>query len=123
MSSMDPTRVDSSILSETMRRTSLQPFRLHQLLNTKSSSLTRQITQQTMYNSSYGRLLRNLVATADLSSPATSKTESSNHSTPGARVLIFPPIEKTDQDLRSNSSNASRESWLRKTLNLITRSW
>ena len=43
-----------------------------------------------MYNSSYGRLLRSLVATADSSLPATTKTKFSNHFIPdvhGCRVL------------------------------------
>ena len=33
-------------------------------------------TQPTMYNSSYGRILRHFITTADSSSPATTKTES-----------------------------------------------
>ena len=107
MSSMDPMKDDSLIPSETLRRTSLAPFRFHQLQNTKSSSLMRQITQPMMYNSSYGRLLRSLVVTADSSLPATSKTKSSNHSTPGARVLIFPPIPKANQNLPQHSSTVS----------------
>ena len=53
MSSMDPMKDGSWILSETMRKISLRPSRFHQLQNTKSSSLMRQITQPTMYNSSY----------------------------------------------------------------------
>jgi hypothetical protein len=76
MSSMDPMKDDSWILSETLRKTSLRPSHFLQLQNTKSSSLMRQITQPTMYNSSYGRLLRSLVATADSSLPAISKTKS-----------------------------------------------
>ena len=73
MSSMDPMKDDSWILSETMRKTSLRPSRLQQLQNTKSSSLMRQITHPMMFNSSYGRLLRSLLATADSSSPVTTK--------------------------------------------------
>jgi DNA polymerase III delta prime subunit len=52
MSSTDPTKVDSSILSETMRKTSLRPSHFRQMLNTKSSLLTKQITRATMFNSS-----------------------------------------------------------------------
>ena len=109
--------------AETLRRTSLAPFRFRQLQNTKSSSLMRLTTQPMMYNSSYGRLLRSLVATADSSSPATSKTKSSNHSTHDARVLIFPPIQKTNLNLQQSSSSVSKKSWVQKVLNMITRSW
>ena len=96
---------------------------LRQLQNTKSSSLMRQITQPMMYNSSYGRLLRSLVATADSSSPATSKTKSSNPSTPDAPVLIFQPIPKTNPNSQHSSSNDSKKSWVQRVLNMITRSW
>ena len=75
MSSTDPMKDDSLILSETMRRISLRPSRFHQLQNTKSSSLMKQITQPMMYNSSYGRLLRSFMVTADSSSPATTKID------------------------------------------------
>ena len=123
MSSMDPMKDGSWILSETMRKISLRPSRFHQLQNTKSSSLMRQITQPTMYNSSYGLLLRSLAQTVDSSSPVTTKTVWSSHSTPAARVLIFPPIVKTDQNLQHNSSPVSKKSWVQKVLNMITRSW
>ena len=82
MSLTDPTRDDSWTLSGIMRRTSLRPYRFRQLLNTKSSSLMRQITRPQMYNSPYGHLLRNLLVIADSSSPATTKTKSSVPSTP-----------------------------------------
>ena len=55
------------------------------LASTKSSLLTSSITQPMMYNSSYGRSLRNLIATADSSSPVITKTKLSNLSTPDAR--------------------------------------
>ena len=51
MSSTDPMKDDSWILSETLRKTSLQPYHFRQLQSTKSSSLMRQITQQTTFNS------------------------------------------------------------------------
>ena len=123
MSSMDPMKDDSWILSETLRKTSLRPSRFKQLANTKSSSLTRQITQPMMYNSSYGRLLRSLVATADSSSPAISKTKSSIPSTPDVPVLIFQPIPKTNPNSQHSSSSDSKKSWVQKVLNMITRSW
>ena len=104
MSSMDPMKGGSWILSETMRRTSLRPSRLRQLLNTKSSSLMRQITQPTMYNSSYGHLLRNLVATADLSSLVTTKTKLSNPSIPVAPLWSFPLQESKNQELQQSFS-------------------
>ena len=122
MSSTDPMRDDSWILSETLRKTSLRPSHFLQLQNTKSSSLMRQITQPTMFNSSYGRLLRSLVATADSSSPATSKTKSSNHSTPDAPVLIFQPIPKDKPQLAAQVlQKTSRNLGCRKVLNMITK--
>ena len=45
------------------------------------------------------------------------------HFTPGARVLTFLPIVKTDQDSQHNSSQDSKRSWIQKVLNMITRSW
>ena len=57
-----------------------------QLADTKSSSSMRRITQQTMYNSSLGRLQRSFLATADSSLPAISKTKLSSLSTPVVRV-------------------------------------
>ena len=123
MSSMDPMRDDSLILSETMRKILLRPSHFKQLRNTKSSLLMRQITQPTMYNSSYGRLLRSLVTTADSSSLVISKTESSNPYTLDALQLNLELKEKTDRQLPHHSSNASKKSWLQKVLNMITRSW
>ena len=75
MSSTDPMKDDSWILSETMRRISLLPFRYRQMQNTKLSSLTKQITQHQTYNSAYGLLLRSLLKTADSSSPANYKNK------------------------------------------------
>ena len=75
---MDPMRDDSLIPSEIMRKTLLRPYRLRQILNTKSLSLTKLTTHPTMYNSCYGRLLRSSLAIADSSLPATTKTKSSN---------------------------------------------
>ena len=118
MSSMDPMKGDSLIPSETMRRTSLQPFRLHQLQNTKSSSLMRQITQPTTFNSSYGRLLRSLVATADSSSPATIKTKLLNLFTPAAPSSSLESKERNDKKLQHLSSNVSKLSWMKKVLNM-----
>ena len=80
------------------------------------------ITQQTTYNSYLGRLLRSFMATADSSSPATSKTKSLNHSTADAPVLIFQPIPKVNPNSQQPSSSASKRSWARKVLNMIKRS-
>ena len=73
-----------------------------QLLNTKSSSLMRQITQPMTYNSSYGHLLRSLVATADSSSPATTKTKSSNPFIPVAPLWSSPLQESKNQELQQS---------------------
>ena len=51
------------------------------------------------------------MATADSSSPATSKTKSLNHSTADAPVLIFQPIPKVNPNSQQPSSSASRKSW------------
>ena len=123
MSSMDPMKDDSWILSETMRRTSLRPSRLQQLRNTKSSSLMRQITHPMMFNSSYGRLLRNLLATADSSSPVTTKIKSLNPCTRDVPLSSLELKEKSDSPLPPSSSNDSKKSWIQKVLNMITRSW
>ena len=123
MSSMDQMRDVFWIRSETMRKISLRPSHFLQMQNTKSSLLMRQITRPMMYNSSYGRLLRSLVQTADLSSPATTKTDWSSHFTPGARVLTFPPIPKANPNSQQTSSKEFKKSWLQKVLNMITRSW
>ena len=104
MSSTDPMKDDSWILSETMRRTSLRPSRLRQLQKHKESSLMKQITHPMMYNSVYGRLLRSLLATADSSSPATIKTKSSNPSIPVVPSLSSESKEKSDQKLPTVSS-------------------
>ena len=119
MSSMDPMRVDSSILSATMRRTSLRPFHLQQLLNTKSSSLMRQITQRTTYNSSYGRLLRSLVVTADSSLPATTKTKSLNPSTPVVLSSSLESKQRTNQNSQQTFSTVSGLYLRRRLLNMI----
>jgi len=119
MSLMDPTKVDSLILSETMRRILLRPYRFRQLLNTKSSSLMRQITRPMMFNSSYGRLLRNLVVIADSSSPATTKTKSSNLFTQDVQSLISPQLPRTNQNLPQVSSTVSGLYLRQKVLNMI----
>jgi hypothetical protein len=118
MSLTDPTKVDSLILSETLRKTLLRPSHFRQLLNTKSSSLMRQITQPTMYNSSYGRLLRSLVVTVGSSSPATSRTKSLNPSTPVARLLSLELEENKNLPSLHNSSKESKRSWIRRVLNM-----
>ena len=103
MSSMDPMKDDSWILSETMRKTSLRPSRLRQLQNTKSSSLMKQITHPMMYNSSYGRLLRSLLETADSSSPAITKTKSWNLSIP---VAPSSSLESKEEIVKSSQHNS-----------------
>ena len=123
MSSTDPMRDDSLIPSEIMRKTSLRPYHLRQILNTKSLSLTKLTTHPMMYNSSYGRLLRSSLAIADSSSPATTKTKSSNHFIPVAQWLNSELGEKTVKPLPPSSSKESKKSWIQKVLNMITRSW
>ena len=52
----------------------------------------------------YGRLLRSLLKTADSSSPATTKTKSSNHFIPVAQWLSSELKEKNEQQLPTVSS-------------------
>ena len=81
------------------------------------------ITQQTTYNSYYGRLLRSFMATADSSLPATSKTKSSNHFIPVAQWLNSELGESKNPPSPPPSSKESKKSWIQKVLNMITRSW
>ena len=123
MSSMDPMKDDFWTRYGTKQRTLLRPSHFKRLLNTKSSSLMRQITQGTMYNSSYGQILRHFITTADSSSPATTKTKSLNHFTPDVPSLILQQPQKIVQRSQHPSSNVSNKSLLQRVLNLITRSW
>ena len=123
MSSTDPTKVDSLIMSATMRRTSLRPFRLQQLLNTKSLSLMRQTIRPTTYNSVFGHLLRNLLVTVGSFSHVTTKIKSLNPCTRDVPLSSLESKEKTDSPLPPSSSNVSNKSWMQKVLNMITRSW
>ena len=121
MSSMDPMRDVFSIRSETMRNLSLRPSRFLQMQNTKSSLLMRQITRPMMYNSSYGRLLRSLLVTADSSSPATTKTKSLNLSIPVVLSLNLESVENKNNSLPHNFSSDSKKFWDLSTLNMTTK--
>ena len=122
MSSTDPTKVDSSILSEIMRKTSLRPSHFLQMLNTKSSSLTKQITQPMMYNSSCGLLLRNLVGIAGSSSPVTTKTKSLNLSTPDVLWSSLGSEERKKLSWQDPFSSVFKTSWMRKASAMIRKS-
>ena len=121
MSSMDQMKDDSLILSETMRRISLRPSRFRQILNTKSSSLTKLTTQPQMYNSVLGRLLRSSLAIADSSSPATTKTKSLNLSIPVVLSLNLESVENKNNSLPHNFSSDSKKFWDLSTLNMTTK--
>ena len=121
MSLTDLTRGDSWTLSGTMRRTSLRPYHFLRLQNTKSSSLMRLITQPQMYNSPYGLLLRNLLVTADSSSPVITRTRSSLPSIPGVQSSTLPSREKTDKNWPPSSSNDSNKSWIKSLLDMTQR--
>ncbi len=118
MSSMDPMRDVSSILSEILQKISLRPYHFKQLANTKSSSSMKPITQQTMYNSYLGRLRRSFLETADSSLPAILKTKLSNPSIPVVPSLNFQLEESKNLSLPRNSSNEYRPSWIRRVLNM-----
>ena len=124
MSSMDPMRVDSWTRYGIKPKTLLRPSHYLQLTrSTRSSLLTRLITRPTTYNSSYGRILRRFITTVDSSSPATTKTKSSNHSTVDVPLLTSLLTENKNQQSLQSSSVVSKKSWVQKVLNLITRSW
>ena len=123
MSLTDPTRGDSLILSETMRRISLRPYHFRQLMqNTKSSLLTKLTTQPTMYSSSYGLILRHFITTADSSLPATIRIKSSNHSIQGVLWLSSVSKEKKKLSWQDYSLSVSKTSWIRKASSMIQKS-
>ena len=123
MSSTDRMRDASLIRSEILQKISLRPYHFRQLLDTKSSSSMRRITQQTTYNSYLGRLQRSFLATADLSSPAISKIKSLNPFTAGVPASTSQPTQKTDQNLHHNSSTVSGLYLRQKALKQIQKFW
>ena len=105
-------------------RTSLRPYHFKQLAqSTKSSLLTKLTTQPTTYSSSYGRILRHFITTADLFSPATIKTKLSNHSTPDVQSSSLDSQTSSDQQSPQSSSNDSKESWIKRLLSMMRRYW
>ena len=122
MSSTDPMKDASLIRSEILQRISLRPSHFLQLANTKSSLSMRLITQRTTYNSYYGRFVRSFMATADSSSPVTTKTESSNLSTQGVQSSSLESKEKSDPQSQWNFSSVSRTSWILRMLRRIRKS-
>ena len=68
-------------------------------------------------------LLRSLVATADSSSPATTKTKSLNLFTPDVPSSSLESKERNDKRLQHLSSSVSKLSWMKRVLNMITKSW
>ena len=122
MSLTDPTKDVSWILYETKQKTLLRPSHLRDLLNTKSSSLTKQTTPVMMYNSYYGRILRHFIATADLSSPVITRTKSSNPSTPDVPLLTSPSKESKKRSWQDPSSSVYKTSWMKRVSNTIKKS-
>ena len=122
MSSTDQMKDVFWIRSETMRKISLRPYHLHQIANTKLSSLMKQITHPMTYNSSYGRLLRSFLVTADSSSPATTKTKSSNPYIPVVQSLNSVLEANRSNSLQPNSSSDSKISLTQKESNMTTKS-
>jgi hypothetical protein len=107
MSSMDLTKDDFWTRYGTKQRTLLRPYHFKQLVNTKSSSLMRQITQPTTFNSFYGLILRRFITTVGLFSPATTKTKLSNRYNQGVQYLTSTSQVKTSRKLQHNSSSVS----------------
>jgi len=104
---MDLTKDDFWTRYGTKQRILRRPYHFKQMENQKLSSLTKQITQPMMYNSSYGQTLRRIITTADSSSPAITKTKSSNPSTVDVPSLTSQSTEKKRQLLRGNFSTVS----------------
>ena len=90
----------------------IKPKTLHQLFPLwvvpKSSSLMRQITQRTMYNSYLGHLLRSSIPTVDSYSRVTLRTRSSNHSTHVVRLQILVSMVRRSSTQQHISSREYR---------------
>ena len=123
MSSTDPTKVDFLTLYGIRPRTLLRPFRFRQMLDTKSSSSMKQITQGTTYNSSYGQILRRFITTVGSFSHVTTKIRSLNPSTRDVPLSSLESRKRKKHKLLQDSSVVSNKSWIQKVLNMITRSW
>ena len=76
-------------------RTLLRPFRFRQMLDTKSSSSMKQITQGTTYNSSYGQILRRFITTVGSFSHVTTKIRSLN---PSTRDVPLSSLESKEEE-------------------------
>ena len=81
------------------------------------------ITPPTMFNSSYGRILRRFMETVDSSLPVTTKIKSLNPSTRDVPLLNSELQEVKNLQSQQHSSSVSKKSWIQKVLNMITRSW
>jgi hypothetical protein len=75
-----------------------------------------------MYSSYYGQILRRFIKTADSSLPATTETELSNQSNLDALSSNSELQENINPPLPPSSSKDSKQSWIRKALNLIQKS-
>ena len=80
-------------------------------------------TQPTTYSSSYGRILRHFITTADLFSPATIRTKLSNHSTPDVQSSSLDSQTSRDQQSPQSSSSDSKESWIKRLLSMMRKYW
>ena len=118
---MDPMKDDFWTQYEIKQRTLLRPFRFKEMVNQKSSLLTKLTTQPMMFNSSLGRILRRFIATADSSSPATTRTKSSNRSTVDVPSLTLLSKAEKERLLHQNSLRESRISSVKNRLSLIPR--
>ena len=96
------------------------PFRYRQIAKHKVIIIDEQITQHQTYNS-YVAFTEEFVKNADSSSPATTKTKSSNPSTPGS-VVEFSIKSKDLPNLQPTSSKESKTSWIKRVLSMIQKS-
>ena len=113
MSSMDPMRDVFSIRSETMKNFI---FDRHIFVNCKHKVIIIDESDNTTPDVQliYGRLLRSLLATADLSSPVTIKTKSYLPSILDVPSSTSPSKEKTELNSQVSSSKDSNRSWIKK---------
>ena len=123
MSSMDPMKDDFWTQLGTRQRTLLRPYHFKAMVNQKSSLLTKRTAQPTMYNSSYGRILRHFITTADSSSPVTTKTESLDPLHSRCAVVEFSTPAKSKPKLASSFfGRGINKSWIQRILTMIRKS-
>ena len=122
MSSMDQTKDDSLIQSETMQRILHQQSHYPVMPSIRLSSSMRQTTQRPMYNSYLGRALKNSPTIVDSSLPVIIKIKSLHRSIPVVRSLSLALKVKKKRRQQLLSSPDLTLSWTKRGAKLIRRS-